>query len=154
MTATNRAFRFSRAVAFACAASALAGCSPGDVQLNGKLFDVMGLNSNEAPKEAKMAERAPLVLPPNAQRLPSPGSGPTATTALAEIKDPDANSKASQAELERQQAEFCKKNYEEPKSRGDQTVEGVKGPLGLCRGSLFTGLSNYMKGDAEEEGQQ
>ncbi len=137
--------------ALACAVPLLAGCAAGDVQLNGKLFDYIGLNSANKGRATKMAARAPLVVPPGLQNLPQPGSGSTETGALAEIKDPDGSKVENSAELERQQAEYCKKNYELPKARGDDTVDGVKGPLGECRRSLLTALPKLLNDQGEEE---
>ena len=52
------------------------GCADG-IDLNGKVFDWMGVSPaamEASRREPKMAERAPLVLPPDANRLPEPGS--------------------------------------------------------------------------------
>lgn len=151
MTAIRRASRRALAATLALAIPVLGGCAAGDLQLNGKIFDALGVNSTTANKEVRMAERAPLVVPPGLDRLPEPGSASTETGALAEIRDPDAGKGANRADLERQQAEYCKKNYEEPKARGDDTVDGVKGPLGPCRGSVLTSLPKLFKGDEAQE---
>lgn len=151
MTTTIPAPRRTLAMALVCASAMLGGCAPGDVQLNGKIFDALGVNSGGGQKEAKVAERAPLVVPPGLERLPAPGSGAEAETgALAEIKDDDENRVATKAELQRQQAEYCKKNYELPKSHG-QDVDSVKGPLGDCRPSVFTVLPKVLNSDSGEE---
>lgn len=43
----------------------VAGCSGQDIQFEGKVFDAMGISGPAArPKDKKMAERAPLVMPP------------------------------------------------------------------------------------------
>jgi hypothetical protein len=54
---------------------ALGGC--GGIEFQGKLFDYAGLTGDSAQKDPKMAERAPLVLPPNTNALPPPGEPPT-----------------------------------------------------------------------------
>ena len=54
-------------------ALAVAGCSADDIELNGKIFDAVGLNTSKTKSaEPKMAERAPLVMPPNLERVPEP----------------------------------------------------------------------------------
>lgn len=53
----------------------LGGC--GGVEFQGKLFDYAGLSSIGKPQEdARMTDRAPLLVPPNTQSLPPPGSPP------------------------------------------------------------------------------
>ena len=54
----------------------LGGCADG-LEVNGKLFDWMGISSSameQNKREPQVAARAPLVLPPNSNRLPEPGS--------------------------------------------------------------------------------
>jgi len=51
----------------------LGGC--GGVEFQGKLFDYAGLSSVGKPQEdVRMTDRAPLLVPPNPQNLPPPGS--------------------------------------------------------------------------------
>lgn len=140
-------------VAAAALTLALAGCSPGDVQFNGKIFDAVGLNNQSAPKVAQIKERQGLVVPPSLDRLPEPGTGQAPEVAIADVKDPDNQKKVSQAELERQQAEYCKQHYELAKMRGDMSADTAKGPLGLCRASVFSALQSWNKGSkqADEE---
>ena len=55
-----------------CSAAARDG-----LEVNGKLFDWMGISSSameQSQREPQVAARAPLVLPPNSNRLPEPGS--------------------------------------------------------------------------------
>ena len=60
-----------------CLAFAAGGCSMDDVQFNGGLFDMAGLSDSAKAKlksgDPKVAERAPLVVPPSLERLPPPG---------------------------------------------------------------------------------
>lgn len=139
--------RLARAMLYAGgigAAALAAGCAPGDVEFNGKIFDAMGLNSTGGGnKDVKMAERAPLVPPPSRDHLPEPGSGSEEeTAALAEIKDPDAARNQSKADLERQQAEYCRKHYDPLVATGDDVrASAVKGPLGDCRPSILSVVS-------------
>lgn len=138
------------AAMIACAA--LAGCGFDDVQFNGKIFDAIGVGANSAkPKEATVATRQPLVVPPGLNNLPEPGSGKSEQPTLADVQDYDAVHQKSKDQLQKEQAEFCKKNYELPKAQGDATVDSVEGPAGLCRGSVLTAISNINKGSGEGE---
>ncbi len=58
---------------------ALGGC--GGIEFQGKLFDYMGLSGDHQQGDVRMAERPPLLLPPNLQQLPQPGSGVAVATA-------------------------------------------------------------------------
>ncbi|MGQ0671914.1 MAG: hypothetical protein ACT4N2_03410 [Hyphomicrobium sp.] len=148
-------------IAAAALAVGLGGCGADDVELNGKIFDMVGIGSKSGGdgKEPKMVARAPIVLPPNVDRLPPPGAQPAAQDAqLALIADPDRKAEVNQADLERQQAEFCDKNYDRGRDQGDrQNSEDVIGPLGSCRGSAlsaFGGLAGILgQTNAPQEGQ-
>ena len=140
----------------ACLTVALAGCGTDDIQFNGGIFDAVGLSDSAKVKshDPKLAERAPLVVPPSLDRLPPPGQGTEpANQQIADIKDPDAMKKASREEREAAQAEFCKKNYEEVKRRGDDSADSVVGPAGPCRPSVLTAIKNYNKSDDDAESQ-
>ncbi len=123
-----------------------------DVQFNGGIFDAVGLSDATKVKssEPKLAERAPLVVPPSLDRLPAPGEPAPSQDQLAAIQDPDAVKKASKEELERKQAEFCKVNYEQAMGRGDETTAlNAEGPLGPCRPSVLNSVKKWNSGDAE-----
>lgn len=124
----------------------LAGCGGIDgVQLNGKVFDAMGLNGSSTPDaDPKMAVRQPLTLPPN-DALPPPGSGKAEQPTLADIQDPDKKKVVDQDALEKQQAEYCQKNYTEPMQRGDSSAESASGPLGSCHPSIFTAVQKWTQ---------
>jgi hypothetical protein len=136
-----------------CVALGAAGCSMDDVQFNGGLFDAVGLSDSAKAKlrsgDPKVAERAPLVVPPALDKLPVPGEQPQAQDQnIAGIKDPDEVKKVSQAELERKQAEYCKVNYEDAKGRGDETTAlNATGPLGPCRQSVLSSIKKWNAGD-------
>ena len=137
--------------AVAVALLALTACAPGDVELQGKIFDAMGVAGTQqgGGRVVKMADRAPLVVPPDPNRLPAPGeTGSTETgDALAAIDDPDRKRQKSKAELERQQAEYCRVNYELPKARGDSSAASAKGPLGPCAPSIFSALKKWNESE-------
>ena len=101
--------------------------------------------------DPKIAERAPLIVPPSLERLPPPGEPAQAPDQqLAAIQDPDAVKKASKEELERKQAEYCKVNYEQAMGRGDETTAlAAEGPLGSCRPSVLNSVKKWNSGDSE-----
>ena len=135
--------------ALALALPGLAGCSMDDVQLNGKVFDAMGMNTTGSVKkdDPKMAAREPLVVPPGLDSLPPPGSGKEAQPTLAEIQDPDRNQKVSKAELEKQQAEYCKVHYDQARAQGDNNADLATGPLGPCQQSIFSAVKKWTSGN-------
>lgn len=136
----------------ACIALGLAGCSSDDIQFNGGIFDAVGLNDTKKSGDPKLAERAPLVVPPSLDRLPAPGEAPQPAQ-IADIKDPDALKKVSQADLEAKQAEYCKVNYDQAIAHGDEaTALNAAGPMGPCRKSVLTAIKKINQED-ETEGQ-
>lgn len=144
-----------RIVLSACAAITVAACSPGDVALEGKIFEAAGMAGSQAGggRNVRMSERAPLVVPPDANRLPSPGetgSNAEADAVLAAIDDPDRKKTRSKADLEKAQAAYCKENYELPKARGDtMTADTAVGPLGSCKPSILTSLKKWNETPSE-----
>lgn len=146
--------RFGAALAAALAVSA---CGADDIQLNGKIFDAVGMNTGSVKNaDPQLRGRAPLVVPPGLQAgvLPEPGSGKAqAPNLTAEVQDHDTKRQASKSDLERQQAEYCKVHYEQPKARGDASADSAEGPLGSCRGSVFSAVSNWNKGEAQDDEQ-
>lgn len=135
-------------------AAALAGCSAGDVELNGKLFDAVGATGliGKPSGKVQMAERSPLVAPPSSERLPVPGAAlPESADVTKQVVDPERKKVISQAELQRQQTEYCKVHYEQAKMRGDTNADTATGPAGLCRPSALTAFQNWNKGEPEPE---
>lgn len=130
-------------------ALALGGCGIGadDIELNGGVFDALGVGSNSKKvnrDDVKLKPRAPLVLPPGVERLPDPGTAVAAADPeLLTIQDPDQVVTQDQAALERAQAEYCAKNYREY----EHNSEFVKGPLGPCRKSVMTAIKKWNSGD-------
>ncbi len=143
-------------------AASVSGCGADEVELNGKIFDAMGVSpsTQTKSKEPKMVARAPLVVPPGLERLPEPGKQAAAQAAadeVAALADPDKVAATNQAELERQQAEYCKKNYEYAKMHGDSQADQAAGPLGPCRGSALTAIKKYSNitlGGEDSDGQE
>ena len=58
---------------------ALAGC--GAIEFQGKIFDYMGVSGDRKEPDVHMAERPPLLLPPDPKALPQPQNGVAAATA-------------------------------------------------------------------------
>jgi len=146
--------RVAHIAAISCALL-FAGCSGDDIELNGKIFDAVGLNNKTKSAEPKLAARAPLVMPPSMDRVPEPGQ-PVESVApeVAALADPDVVAKTSKAELERQQAEYCKKNYELAKAHGDNDADLASGPLGPCRGSIFSVIKNMTSSDTQDDSEE
>jgi hypothetical protein len=77
--------RIARAVKAAVVAAALGatlalgGC--GGVEFQGKVFDAVGLSGDRKEADVRMAERPPLLMPPDPKALPQPGSGVAVATA-------------------------------------------------------------------------
>jgi hypothetical protein len=150
MSPRTRFTKGSLLVAPLCLALGAAGCSMDDVQFNGGLFDAVGLSDASQKKsgDPKLAERAPLVVPPTLDKLPPPGEAAPEAPQIAAIKDPDAEKQLSHEELERQQAEYCKVNYEQARQHGDETTaNNAAGPLGPCRRSVLTAVKKWNAGD-------
>ena len=133
-------------------AVSMAGCSAGDVQLNGKLFDALGAvtGSNAQEGDVKIAPRTGLVVPPSLQNLPAPGSQAVPDGQMADIQDHDRKKVVDKSALQAKQAEYCKVNYEQAKQRGDNTTADLAvGPLGSCRPSAM-GLIDTINGKSEK----
>lgn len=152
MISAARVARYAIFALFISGAVVSAGCD-GGVELNGKIFDAMGVSGNGSNSaEPKMAQRTGLVVPPSTGSLPVPGSQQQAEAPeVAAINDPDKLAQVSQAEKQRQQDEYCKVHYEQAKQRGDDNADLAEGPLGPCKGSVLTGLAKWQKGDAEDD---
>lgn len=93
--------------ALACA-TVLGGC--GGVEFEGKVFDYMGVSGDRQQPDAQMAERAPLMVPPNLKELPAPSQGTAVATARQDWPDDpekvrkrvieEENAKKAEAEAE------------------------------------------------------
>ncbi len=148
MTRPMSAKRTAQAVVASALAMAMAGCSMDDIEFNGSLFKAAGIGQNTKAAEPKIAPRTGLVVPPNLERLPTPGVQPGSESAeVAAIADPEVKLNVSREELERQQAEYCDKNYHQAIAHGDRaTADLAEGPLGPCRGSF---MSVFKKSDGQ-----
>ncbi len=77
--AISRPCRAALLASALAATLALGGC--GGIEFQGKVFDYMGLSGDRKEPDVKMAERPPLLLPPDTKALPQPGSGVAVATA-------------------------------------------------------------------------
>jgi hypothetical protein len=123
----------------------LGACMDG-IQLEGKLFDMMGVSGSALDarkRDPKMADRAPLVVPPDTKRLPEPGSGKTADTDLASLKDPEQKKLADAKERERLHLAYCRGEIQW-KERAFEVEKGAhRSPYGPCPG-LFSGTTDKL----------
>lgn len=129
-----RLFAFSSVLGLALG---LSGCGS-DTELNGKIFDLMGVSSAAqaaSKSEPKMAARTGLVLPPDAARLPEPGSGndEAATAAIAVVDDPDRKRIMAASERARLHKAYCsgEMNWKEKARDKDYIPKSPYGPCGL-----------------------
>lgn len=81
-TVRDRALKLAGALA--CVAL-LGGC--GAVELEGKVFDYMGVSGDRQQADVRMSERAPLMVPPNLNKLPAPTQGTAVATARQDWPD-------------------------------------------------------------------
>ena len=73
LTAKTVGIRAAKLAAALGCVALLGGC--GGVEFEGKVFDYMGVSGDRQQIDPKMTERAPLMVPPNLQRLPTPTEG-------------------------------------------------------------------------------
>ncbi len=75
------------------------------------MFDWMGVSASSQDtrtREPKMADRAPLVVPPSVTRLPEPGSGKATSEDVAALNDPELRKQAAAKERERLHLAYCR----------------------------------------------
>lgn len=153
MASIGRRIKVGVAIAISSAAL-LGGCADG-IEVNSKLLDSVGLSTaalTASRPEPKMAQRAPLVMPPSTQKLPEPGAAapppPEVVGGTAWPKDKDQERIASARDKERQQAQFCKEgNWKERAI--DNDAAGQQGPTGQC-GTIFSWVGDMFKGTPPE----
>ena len=132
--ATGRSWGVSGLVALMIALP-LGGCSDG-LELNGKIFDLLGVSSAaQAAKssEPKLAARPGLVLPPDASRLPEPGKGGAddSSVALAAVVDPDVKRATDAKERERLHQLYCSGQMNWKERIADKSAQPTS-PYGPC----------------------
>jgi hypothetical protein len=113
------------------------GCVDG-ISLNGKLFDWMGISEAALQKkpEPQMAVRAPLVLPPDSNRLPEPGSDKGGND-LSSLNDPELKKAAAAKEKERLHLAYCRGEIQWKEKVFSKTEDpNNRSPYGPCNGIL------------------
>lgn len=124
-------------------ATGLSGCAGYDVELNGGIFDMLGVSSSalQANSKEKQVEARPgLVMPPDTTRLPPPGSAPpsaaqSASDLAAWPVGPEDRERARQAQLKAEHDAFCREAELRRRTRG-RDAEPEQGPLGSCNPGL------------------
>lgn len=146
-------------------AGALSGCGGFDgVELNGKIFEAVGLSGDSFGKksEPKTEARAPLVLPPDTKRLPEPGDGqpayvqaPAGQIVTGSIgndpaswpKDREKIKQAEAADKARAKDLACNKdgNWKEKATKDERALNSESN----CQGSLFSVIGKNLFGTGE-----
>lgn len=128
------------ATMLALSALALGACD--SLSLEGKVFDWMGVSGSaleEKRRDPRMAERAPLVVPPSVTRLPEPGSGKTGSSEdVAALNDPELRKQAAAKERERLHLAYCRGEIQWKEKAFDPGKPTNRSPYGPCPG-LFSG---------------
>jgi len=132
------------AAVLALSALALVGCD--SVSLEGKAFDWLGISGSaldENRRDPKMADRAPLVVPPSVTRLPEPGSGKAGSEAVAALNDPELKKQAAAKERERLHLAYCRGEIQWKDKAYDPEKATNRSPYGPCPG-LFSGAFDSL----------
>lgn len=130
----------------AAATLGIAGCGVVDgVSLNGGLFDYLGVSDKSSEGRSgdpRLQDRGGLVLPPDARRLPQPGSGEAQQRVAAGDPswpaDEDARRRSGNAAREKAHQEFCSKELTRKRIAKDLTP--TDGPLGPCDASALRNI--------------
>ena len=124
----------------------LSGCADG-IDLNGKVFDMVGISKSaqDARKtEPKIAERAPLVMPPSSNRLPEPGSG-IEPTSIAFPDDPEQRKAREGKERERLHLAYCRGEIQWKERALNKDSGAAVSPYGPCPSLFGTATSSLNK---------
>lgn len=126
---------------------ALSGCSDG-VELNGKMFDWMGISPaamEAARREPKLAERAPLVVPPNTGRLPEPGAENAPAAVALWPDDPEQRKIREGKEREKLHLAYCRGEITWKERALNKESNAPRSPYGPCPSILDGVTSNINK---------
>ena len=126
------------------------GCSGIDgVELQGGVFEAMGIAGDLTKKKAepKLAKRNGLVVPPDINALPAPGSGQSGTPAAQSWPQDPEQLKIAKADLEkRRAAKYCAEKdwwkMSNPQEFNRMTNNGA-----LCQSALGKALSKGLRGN-------
>jgi hypothetical protein len=126
----------------------LSGCADG-VELNGKVFDWMGISpaAQEARKyEPRLSERAPLVVPPDVSRLPEPGSEAAPAAQVAWPDDAEQRKVREAQERQRLHLAYCRGDVQWKERALNKDTNAPRSPYGPCP-TLFGGVTNNVNKD-------
>jgi hypothetical protein len=145
MRNTSRRLRAAFTAGAVAIASIVSGCGFDGVELNGAVFDVMGLSGTGAKaKEPEVAARPGIVVPPHVDRLPQPGQeGAVAAAppaAEAWPNDPDQRKVADVGAVDRQHEAFCREALWKAQAAGQDNPQ-IKGPRGMCNPSILRNIT-------------
>jgi hypothetical protein len=125
---------------------AVGGCADG-LDLNGKVFDMMGVSpAAQAAKrfEPKVAARAPLVVPPDVARLPAPGSEAAPDPVQTAWPDDPEQRKVREAkEKERLHLAYCSGEKQWKERALNRDANAPRSPYGPCPG-LFGAVTSSV----------
>lgn len=141
--------RLGRALTAVAAALLLSACADG-IDLNGKIFDTIGISSaalDAKKSEPKLAERAPLVMPPDVSRLPEPGSGQAPAIQQAAWPDDPEQRKIRQAqERERLHLAYCRGDVQwKEKAFDKEGASAPRSPYGPCPTLFGTSITSNVE---------
>lgn len=154
MTGIFTSARAALLAAMLATASVLGGCASDGVELNGKIFEAVGLAGNNGVfgkrEEPRVQARAPLVLPPDATRLPDPTAPPQPVLAAGQEWPRDSQQqKVAEAEAKkRAQEQHCRDGNWKEKAHRDE-IKASQGPSGTCGGSLLSVIGGTLFGNSE-----
>jgi hypothetical protein len=144
----------------AVAAVLLLGACSDSLELNGKMFDVIGISSaaiDAKRAEPKLADRAPLVMPPDVNRLPEPGSDRPPPVALASAgqgawpDDPEERKARDAKERERLHLAYCRGEMQWKKTALDkESVGAPRSPYGPCPSIFGDTINKNINTDKTE----
>jgi hypothetical protein len=157
ITLRHRAHRVLTAFSIVGAAASLGGCGGGmeGVELNGKVFEALGVAGDGAlgkKTEPKTQARAPLILPPDPNRLPEPGANANIQTGALQANpawpvDRDAKRTADADAKKKAQDQYCKEDGNWKQRAHKDDIAAASGPNGSCQGSIFSVISDQLTGN-------
>ena len=152
MQGLDRSLRLLAGAAGVAGLLVIGGCAAGEgIELQGGVFDALGVSTATERKvsNVKIDPRPGLVLPPQEQQLPSPGSDPIITASVpggeAWPVDHDERRAQSKAEREKQHRDFCEKAIRDARIRGE-TTGIIMGPMGNCQAGFLGSLNELVTG--------
>lgn len=125
----------------------LGGC--GGVQFEGKVFEAVGLGDKPKQQEQKVADRAPLVLPPK-RELPAPGPAQRIASPEQWPRDPNEVQKQQAAQKKRKPKRCGEGKFD--KKSSIREFEELNDQLLACDGILGRrGLADKARGDGSPD---